>query len=198
MFRFAEPDPDLISRFLSAQEGASFTYSELEATRKSPPPGYIFDHNRIQLGNGMEVMDLAVEALRSWRQFDLGWVRSLPAEAPIKTGTTVVVLVRHFGFWSLNAARIVYVLDEAGPPRRYGFAYGTLPDHAECGEEKFTIELDADGAVWYDIQAFSKPQHLMARLGFPLARLLQRRFARDSLAAMAAAIKGKNYCSMGY
>ena len=198
MFLLGEPDPDLISKFLAAQEGASFTYFELEATLRNPPPGYIFDHNWIQLGTGKEVFDLAVEALRSWRQFDLGWVRALPADAPIRTGTTVAVLVRHFGFWSLNAARIVYVIEEPGPPRRYGFAYGTLPDHVECGEERFTIELGADGTVWYDIIAFSKPQHFLARFGLPLARLLQRRFARDSLAALATATSTRFIAQMGH
>jgi uncharacterized protein (UPF0548 family) len=27
-----------------------------------------------------------------------------------------------------------------GPVRRFGFAYGTLPDHVESGEERFTVE----------------------------------------------------------
>ena len=48
-------------------------------------------------------------------------------------GTTVAVVVRHYGFWSLNACRIVYVLDDTAPDgtevRRVGFAYGTLPEH---------------------------------------------------------------------
>jgi hypothetical protein len=62
---------------------------------------------------------------------------------------------------------------------------GTLPGHAESGEERFTVEWrEADGAVWYDILAFSRPRQLLARLGYPFARRLQRRFARDSAAAM--------------
>ena len=46
----------------------------------------------------------------------------------------------------------------------------------------------ADAAVWYDILAFSRPQQLLARLGYPLARRLQKRFARDSAAAMRRAV----------
>src|SRR5262249_23988618 len=57
------------------------------------------------------------------QMFRLGWVAVFPAEAPIQAGTTVAVLVHHFGFWSLNPARVIYVFDE---PHRYGFAYGTL------------------------------------------------------------------------
>ena len=74
------------------------------------------------------------------------------------------------------------VVDE---PRKFGFAYGTLPDHAESGEEKFIVEWnEADDAVCYDILAFSRPNQFLARLGYPLIRRLQKRFAQDSAAAM--------------
>ena len=76
-------------------------------------------------------------------------------------------------------------MDEQGPVQRFGFAYGTLPEHAESGEERFTVEWhEEDDTVWYDIVAFSRPQQLPARLGYPLARRMQKRFARDSAAAM--------------
>ena len=36
--------------------------------------------------------------------------------------------------------------------RKFGFAYGTLPDHAATGEERFLIEWNQDDdSVWYDI-----------------------------------------------
>ena len=74
-------------------------------------------------------------------------------------------------------------------PARRGFAYGTLPGHAESGEERFLVEWDrSDNAVWYDIVAFSRPKHPLARLGYPLTRRTQKRFARDSVAAMRRAI----------
>jgi hypothetical protein len=42
---------------------------------------------------------------------------------------------------------------------RYGFAYGTLPEHAEAGDERFAVELrPEDETVWYDIYAFSRPK----------------------------------------
>jgi uncharacterized protein (UPF0548 family) len=92
----------------------------------------------------------------------------------------------------MNACRIVYVLDDDGSAasgvRRVGFAYGTLPDHGEIGEERFAVEWCAvDDSVWYDLYAFSRPGSWLARVGSPLARRLQRRFARDSKAAMATA-----------
>jgi len=88
----------------------------------------------------------------------------------------------NFGFYSLNASRIVYVINEK---RRFGFAYGTLQDHAERGEERFSIDWSPeDDSVWYDILAFSRPQQWQARIARAPARLLQKRFARDSMAAM--------------
>ena len=72
---------------------------------------------------------------------------------------------------------------------KFGFTYGTLPDHAESGEERFLAEWDrATGWVWYDILAFSRPRHLLTRLGYPWTRGVQRRFARDSAAAMVRAV----------
>jgi uncharacterized protein (UPF0548 family) len=72
---------------------------------------------------------------------------------------------------------------------KFGFAYGTLPEHAESGEERFLIEWDrGENSVWYDILAFSRPRHWLARLGYPLTRRLQARFRRDSAAAMLKAV----------
>ena len=150
--------------------------------------GYVVDHNRIRLGMGEETFVRAVEALRGWRMFDVGWVRVCWPGTPVETGSTVAVLGSHYGFWSLNACRIVYLVEEANGVRRSGFAYGTLPEHAEAGEERFTIEWNPDDEVWYDLYAFSKPNNALARIGKPFARGLQRRFARGSLRAMKQAV----------
>ena len=84
----------------------------------------------------------------------------------------------------MNACRIVSVIEERGTLERYGFAYGTLPQHGEFGEERFTVEYNHDDkSVWYDLYAISRPG-LVARLAYPYARALQKRFARDSKAAM--------------
>jgi uncharacterized protein (UPF0548 family) len=80
-------------------------------------------------------------------------------------------------------------VDEAGPVARFGFAYGTLPGHAESGEERFLVEWDrTDDAVRYDVLAFSRSRHPLARLSYPLTCRTQRRFARDSAVAMLRAV----------
>ena len=62
----------------------------------------------------------------------------------------------------------------------------TLPGHIESGEELFLVSRTSDGAVWYEIRAFSRPRHWLARLGYPLVRWLQARFRRDSARQMQA------------
>ena len=117
------------------------------------------------------------------------WVNLHWATAPIQVGTDVAVSIHHFGFYSLNACRIVYVVDEETPTKRFGFAYGTLAEHAESGDERFTVEWNREeDEVWYDILAFSRPRTMLARLGYPLSRLLQKKFAEGSKAAMIKAV----------
>ena len=189
MFLLREPSTLAIASFLATQRLQPFSYPEVGASRGQAPSGYNVDHNRVLLGCGEEAFAKAMSAIRFWQMFNLGWCRLYPQDAPIEVGTTVAVLVRHFGFWSLNACRIVYLLEDHTAVRRYGFAYGTVAGHVEVGEEKFSVELDeGDGSVWYDLYAFSRPGHLMARAAYPLSRALQRRFAKGSKAAMVRAV----------
>ena len=189
MLALRKPSADRLRDFLAAQSKLDFTYPAVGATAAMPPAGYVVDRTRIKLGEGAKAFAVAKAALGRWEQFRLGWVEPRPPETPIQAGQVVAVIARLLGLWWLNACRIVYVVDEQGPVQRFGFAYGTLPEHAESGEERFTVEWhEQDDAVWYDILAFSRPQQLLARWGYPLARRLQRRFARDSAAAMQRAV----------
>ena len=192
MFTLGEPSGHDIERFISSQINLPFTYAEVGATRFDPaaaPRGFTLDHNRVRLGYGNEVYERAVQALKAWRQFDLGWVALVPAGVKLEKDAVVAVKARACGTWSLNACRVVYVINEQEPLRRAGFAYGTLPDHVERGEERFLIEVDpTDESVWYDILAFSRPRHPLVRASFPVARVLQKRFARDSMAVMKSLV----------
>lgn len=194
MFRLTRPGAGDVDALLAAQRDAALSYPEVGATRGAAPAGYTVDHHRIRLGSGAATFARAVDALRAWRMTALGWASVLPRAAPIAPGTTVVVVVHHYGFWSMHACRIVYTLDEvaaegAGAVHRWGFAYGTLPAHAAVGEERFAVEWHrADDAVWYDLRAFSRPRHPLARLGYPLGRRQQRRFGRASTQAMVDAV----------
>jgi uncharacterized protein (UPF0548 family) len=192
LFLFNEPSPERITRFLDAQRDAPFSYDDVVGASREgakAPTGYAVDHNRARLGRGRDTFERAVAALHAWKMFDVGWARLVPEDAPVKAGVTVAVLARHYGFHSLNPCRISYTIEEdEGDLVRRGFAYGTLPEHGERGEERFTVEWRReDDSVFYELYAFSWPNHFLAKLGNPLARRLQHRFARDSLRAMVRA-----------
>lgn len=188
MFLLTKPTDELIRQFISSQKDQPFSYpvsSDADIAAGQSPRGYVRDHNRIRLGEGAEVFRAAVAAVKRWEMFNIGWLRLCWPDAPIEIGTTVAVLADLRCFWSLNACRIARVFDEDGDVKRYGFAYGTLPDHAEHGEESFIVEWNrTDDSVWYDLAAYSRPNQLLARLGYPVTRALQKRFARDSMRAM--------------
>ncbi len=189
MFLLNRPTENQIRQLL-AQRDQPFSYPHAGVAVYAAPGGYKTDHNRIKLGNGPAVFQRAVEAIKRWEMFNIGWLELCWPDAPIEPGSCVAVLAHHLGFWSLNACRILSVIDEDEESRRYGFIYGTLPDHAERGQEQFTVEWRrADDTVWYDILAYSRPNRLLARLGYPIARLLQKRFARASMEAMVRAVR---------
>jgi uncharacterized protein (UPF0548 family) len=188
MWRLARPSADDVRRHREAQRGLPFSYEAVGATREDrAPAGFDRDHNRARLGSGAAAFAAARGAIRAWTMFapPLVWIE--PSGIPIEVGEVAGVVAYALGLWWLNAARIVYVIDE---PRRFGFAYGTLPGHVERGEERFSVEWLDDGEVWYDLLAFSRPHYWGARVARPLARRLQRRFVRLSQAAMRAAVHG--------
>ena len=184
MLLLRKPTPDTISRFLDEQRELNYSYELVGATAAKPPADYVLDHTRIQLGSGDEVFTAAKLALENWQQFRLGWFGAWPANTPIRQGEVVAIVARSIGLWWLNACRIVYLIDEELEAKKFGFAYGTLPDHAGSGEERFLIEMDQDESVWYDILAFSRPQHPLARIGYPFVRRIQKRFGRQSAGVM--------------
>ena len=187
-----EPPQERIRTVLDSQAALELSYKLVGGTLSgAEPAGFDHDHNRIRLGDGHRDFEVARQALSAWRMFPPAWTRVAwcgQGPAPIAEGTVVAPLIRACGLWWVNAGRIVYTLDQAEPVRRFGFAYGTLPQHVERGEERFTVEILADGTVWYDLLAFSRPRHWLARLGYPLARRLQRRFVRESQVAMRSAV----------
>jgi uncharacterized protein (UPF0548 family) len=191
MFFLRRPTTQRINRFRSEAEQDSFSYPQVGAIGDSTlPEGFNVDRNRIRLGEGLPLFDRAYAALQVWKMFDIGWVELIHPAEPVAPGQTVLVLAHTFGLYSLSASRVITMIDEDnGPIWRRGFSYGTLRHHVERGEERFSVEYHhEDDSVWYDLLAFSIPKHPMARLGYPLSRAAQRRFATDSKAAMVITV----------
>jgi len=184
MLLLRKPTPETVHNFLEQQVESRFSYREVGATAGEHPAGYIIDHTRVELGRGLQVFRSAQQALIQWRQFGMGWVEAQPSDTPIREGQLVAIIARSIGLWWLNACRIVYVIDEQSDRLKFGFAYGTLPDHVGSGEERFLIEMNDDETVWYDILAFSRPQHPLAHVGYPFVRRVQKRFGKQSAVLM--------------
>lgn len=186
---FSHPSPDRILNFIRSEQTLPFSYAETGGTRREDlVQGFDNDFNFIELGAGDAVWQAAKSAIRHWKMFPGDWARITPDDAPIREGETVAMTARVLGIWWLNSCRIMYVIDNE---RQFGFAYGTLPGHVECGEELFMVEKTADGAVRYVIKAFSKPRFWMTRLGYPLVRQYQKKFVRDSRQSMLNFVKGR-------
>jgi hypothetical protein len=115
-------------------------------------------------------------------------------EAPLEN-RIMLLHARFLGFSFWFGVRVSEVTDEAaratpaGPERVWGYGYRTLEGHFERGQIDFTIHKNLKtGAVQFRIHAVSQTGHIRNPfywLGFKLfGRMLQRRFARESLARM--------------
>jgi uncharacterized protein (UPF0548 family) len=194
MYLFKKPNHERISELVEMQSRLEFTYPSVGTTRTGDSPsGFVVDHNRIHLGAGVATFDAACRALCEWQHYRFDWIELHRSDVDPEVGQTVGVLARALGLWVLNVCRVVYVVEEEQPLRRFAFAYGTLPEHAESGEERFQIEWhQEDDSVWYDILAFSRPYQLLSRLAYPYVRRKQKQFARDSMRAMKSAVTGSS------
>jgi uncharacterized protein (UPF0548 family) len=185
MLLFHTPNDAELRKHIKRISKLPFSYQELGITKGTDQPrGFVVDHSRTMLGGTDEHWERARKAVRDWRMFQQDWIKLCWPYKNLERGVTVAILASHFGFNSLSGARIVYAFDE---PNRYGFAYGTTTSHMECGEERFLVERLEDGTVWFDLYAVSRPKHILAKLFYPLARRLQRKFAVSAAKAMQKA-----------
>lgn len=198
MWPLRQPTESEAAIFLATVRDEPYSYDEVGVSG-DPPDGdrarrFTCDHQRGLLGEGDAAWEAAQAAIRNWRMFPRSWTAIHPRGAAIEEENVVALAICTFGLWWLCSCRVVRVIDEpltAGqrPVARFGFAYGTLPDHVEEGEEQFIVEQDEQGRVWYDLKAWSRPRHWTTRLGYPIARWQQARFRRQSLAAMQQAVR---------
>lgn len=184
MFLAHRPSRQAIERFIGDSHELPLSYSPIGIVGNNALRHDV-DEAVAAIGRGNADFQRARAALMAWKQFDIGWVELFPPDAPVDVGTVVAVLIRHFGFWSLNGCRVVYGVGDGDQDARFGFAYGTLTNHAEAGEELFDVFLSPQtDEVMFRIRAVSWPRVTLTRLGHPLVRLLQARFRRDSVEAM--------------
>jgi uncharacterized protein (UPF0548 family) len=150
---------------------ADLTYAEVGGTRGDLPKGYRQLRRTLVVGVGADCFREASTTLLQWEMHRRAGV-SVRASSEAVIDGAVAVLRLGWGPVGVNApVRVVYVIDEED---RKGFAYGTLPGHPERGEEAFVVELRDGGEVAFTIRAFSRPASLLARVGGPVSRAVQR------------------------
>ena len=190
MFLTHRPAQRALEEFIDQSRHLPLSYDQVGIAKQSPR-GFSADEASAVVGKGRQVFERARIALTEWRHFELGWVELFPQGAAVEPGTVVVVLVHHLGFWSINGCRVVYGLGDMQAGANFGFAYGTLTNHAEMGEEIFEVLLEPESEdVVYRIRAVSKPRAALARIGYPITGVFQERFRRDSISALKRAIEG--------
>lgn len=184
-FSLRRSTPEQLRELVRAARDLDLSYPERGATAAATlPEGYHHVQASVGLGRDEDAFARAVEGLRAWAPQRNAGIELAPAVPPVVEGETVVLAFRQFPFFVTAACRIVYVVDEAD---RFGFGYGTLPHHPEQGEEAFLVERSPDGTVRFSIRAFSRPAHILTRLGGPIGRLVQRRVTAKYLEGLKQA-----------
>lgn len=156
----------------------SFTYPEVGATAGALPAGYRQVRESAVIGSGRDRFDEAATAVMRWGMLRGAGVRVRATTEVAQVGSEVIV-----GLGPVRApCRVVYVVDE---PDRRGFAYGTLPGHAESGEELFAVRHDrVTDLVHAEVAAFSRHHTWWSRLAGPVTSVVQRVVTRRYLRAL--------------
>ncbi|KAK9227905.1 hypothetical protein WN944_020849 [Citrus x changshan-huyou] len=148
--------------------------------------GFLLNHARVLVGSGLETYEKGKTALKTWRHFGLNWAFVDP-KTPIQNGVKFCVCVKEFLPWVTLPLQIVYVNESIRKKKTaasFGFGSGTLQGHLLAGEERFSIELDENNQVWYEIVSFSKPVDFLSFIGYPYVQLRQKYFAHQSVNAV--------------
>jgi uncharacterized protein (UPF0548 family) len=153
---------------LSDLAARPLTYTEVGATAGPLPAGYHHVQKSAAIGRGRRRFEEAAEKGMRWGMLRGAGLRVEATSEVAAVGSEVIV---HLG--PVRApCRVVYVVDE---PDRRGFAYGTLPGHAESGEERFVVRYDpATDEVSAEVEAFSRHATWWSKLGSPVTSVIQQ------------------------
>ena len=145
-----------------------FSYTDVGATAGRLPAGYHHVTESARIGTGRARFEEAAERVMRWGMLRGAGLRVEATSEVAAVGSEVIV---HLG--PVRApCRVVYVVDE---PDRRGFAYGTLPGHAESGEERFVVRYDpATDEVCAEVEAFSRHATWWSKLGSPVTSVIQQ------------------------
>lgn len=191
----------------NATSKAPFSNEDCEELIKA---GYAINHGRISLGSGLQTYEKAKQLIDKWRHFQLKWA-SVESSTRIRAGERFCVCSQELFSWVSMPLEILYVNNYeasngiqpspsdspaclANPSKvsklkaAYCFGSGTLQGHLLAGEERFSVELDEDDTVWYEVLSFSRPAHFLSLIARPYIHYKQKLFAQQSTQAMLRAV----------
>ena len=142
----------------------------------APPEGFPCLVTQEYLGEGAGTYHTVARGILTWELQRRSGLRIRTESDAVVPGARVV---SGFGVgpFRINApCEVVWVRQPApgAGPQSAGFGYGTLPGHPARGEEAFEVMLDAQGAVFLKITAFSRPSNWFYAAGGLLTRAAQR------------------------
>ncbi|WP_062948395.1 DUF1990 family protein [Brachybacterium sp. sponge] len=144
-----------------------------------PPPGLHRLHRSTVLP-GAE-FERARETLLTGDLHRRAGLEVAASHTPLREGAEVHLRIGLGPLHLTAPCRVLRVIDELDCA---GFAYGTLPGHPEAGIEQFLLTRTPTGLVRLHLDAVSRPATWYARLGAPVARLVQSRVTERYLRAL--------------
>lgn len=134
------------------------------------PAGYRTLQVRERVGEGTAVFEALAAGIMAWKLHEGAGLR-VRADTPKVQLASRVRLGFGLGPVRIEApCRVVRLIES---DTRRGFAYGTLAGHPETGEESFAAVLEADGSVYLELKAVSRPSAGLYSLGFPVTAAAQ-------------------------
>lgn len=170
--RWGRPSAAERERLLEAAQQADVSYDHVGSTLAPErwPDRSPRARSRV-LGHGDEAFATAITRLTAWAPQRALGAGVFPDGVRPTLGATLLVELRLGPLTVVVPDRVVAVVDEPG---RWGFAYGTLPGHAERGEESFLVTQDDDGTVTGTVTVDATMGTLAARLAAPVVYGIQR------------------------
>ena len=185
MYLLHRPTPAEVSRYRDSQRGRP-VFQRQGDIPDPPPPGFHANRGSTRVGLGSANFEAACDAVRRWEMFPGDWLSVDTHGETVACGVTAAVVARCLGIWTVNCCRVVDVQES---DRRFAFTYATTDQHALEGAERFTVDWRGDDTVWFSINAIARPCDWIVRVGLPLVKRLQRRFAVESPQAVERSIK---------
>ncbi|TDO37223.1 DUF1990 domain-containing protein [Paractinoplanes brasiliensis] len=123
-----------------------------------------------RIGAGRERFELASHALLTWEMHRRSGAWVDPSAPPAHRGQH---MRSDLGFGRLRVPEPCEVLDVVREETRTSMHYLALPGHTFEGDERFTVRLDPDDSVRFEVAVTAKPARTISRLAGPAVPVVQ-------------------------